>query len=155
MIQRIQSVYLFLTTVLSIIFLQGSFFNFTGKAATAIKVTMSGIEQGSAAQGFSVIEKLYPLTIAIILIAIFSLAAIFIFKKRNIQTILVKILIVLVVFLIIACIHSIYRITSQHSMQLKPGIKLAFPILMLVFSILAHRGIKKDDDLVKSYDRLR
>jgi hypothetical protein len=155
MIQRIQSVYLFLTTLLAIIFLQGSFFNFSDNASAAIKVTLSGIEQGSAAQGFSVIEKLYPLTIAVILIAIFSLAAIFLFKKRNIQAILVKILIVLVVFLIIACVHSIYRITSQHSMQLVPGIKLAFPVLILVFLILAHRGIKKDDDLVKSYDRLR
>jgi len=155
MIQRIQSVYIFLTTLLAIIFLQGSFLNFIDKAGTSIKVTIGGIEQGSASQGFSVIEKLYPLTISVILIALISLTAIFIFKKRNIQLLLVKILMVLIVFLIIACIHSIYRITSQHSMQLEPGIKLAFPILMLVFSILAHRGIKKDDDLVKSYDRLR
>jgi glucan phosphoethanolaminetransferase (alkaline phosphatase superfamily) len=155
MIQRIQSVYLFLTTLLAIIFLQGSFFYFTDKAGTTIKVTLNGIEQGSATQGFSVIERLYPLTIAVILIALISLAAIFIYKRRNIQINFVKILIVLIVFLIIACVHSVYRITNQHTMELVPGIKLAFPLLMLVFSILAHRGIKKDDDLVKSYDRLR
>jgi hypothetical protein len=32
---------------------------------------------------------------------------------------------------------------------------MALPFLQLIFSILAYRGIKKDDQLVKSYDRLR
>jgi len=155
MIQRIQSVYLFLTTVLAIIFLQGSFFNFIDKAGTSIKVTVSGIEQASAAQGFTVIEKLYPLTAALFIIALLSLTAIFIFRKRNIQLILVKILIALIVLLIIACAHSCYRIVTKYSMELVPGIKMAFPLLMLGFSFLAHRGIRKDDELVKSYDRLR
>jgi hypothetical protein len=29
------------------------------------------------------------------------------------------------------------------------------PVIQLILSILAFRGIKKDDQLVKSYDRLR
>jgi len=29
------------------------------------------------------------------------------------------------------------------------------PVIQLILVALAYRGIKKDDDLVKSYDRLR
>jgi hypothetical protein len=32
---------------------------------------------------------------------------------------------------------------------------MILPLAILIFSILASRGIKKDDQLVKSYDRLR
>jgi hypothetical protein len=155
MIQRIQSIYLLLISVLAITFLSGSLLNFADNAGTSINVTISGIEQGTSSQGFSVIEMLLPLTIDIILIAILSLVTIFIFRKRNIQALLVKILIALIVFLIIACVHLIYMIITKHSMGLVPGIKMVFPVIMLVLSLLAHRGIKKDNDLVKSYDRLR
>ena len=36
-----------------------------------------------------------------------------------------------------------------------PGIKMVVPLLILIFGILAQRGIKHDENLVRSYDRLR
>jgi hypothetical protein len=44
---------------------------------------------------------------------------------------------------------------TKHSTEIVPGIKMALPFLMLISMILAYKGIKKDDDLVKGYDRLR
>jgi hypothetical protein len=48
-----------------------------------------------------------------------------------------------------------FRIVSKFDARLIPGFKIILPIVILVLSILAFRGIKKDDQLVKSYDRLR
>jgi len=81
--------------------------------------------------------------------------AIFIFKNRKIQMKVVLILIILSIVLIIALIHVSFRIISKFDATIIPGIKMILPILILVFSILAYMGIRKDDRLVKSYDRLR
>jgi Domain of unknown function (DUF4293) len=155
MIQRIQSVYLFLTTLLSILFLNGSFLNFINKTGVITKLTFKGIEEGSSAQGFILIERLLPLSIVLLLIAVISLFTIFFFKKRKVQIWLSGILIGLVIFLILACGHSSYLIMTKYSSEIVPGIKMVLPFLMLLFSILAYRGIRKDENLVKSYDRLR
>jgi len=155
MIQRIQSLYLFLTTLLSLLFLNGSLLSFINKSGSALKITLSGIEQGTGGQGFELIDKLLPLSIIIILIPILSMIAIFIFKNRKIQMKVVLILIILSIVLIIALIHVSFRIISKFDATIIPGIKMILPILILVFSILAYMGIRKDDRLVKSYDRLR
>ena len=155
MIQRIQSLYLLLTTVLSILFLNGSFLNFINKSGSVIKVTLKGIEEGSVSQGFVLLERLLPLSIVLISIALISFITIFFFKRRSIQIWLCGIMIGLISFLILACSHSIYLITTKHSAEIVPGIKMALPFLMLMSIILAYKGIKKDDDLVKGYDRLR
>jgi hypothetical protein len=36
-----------------------------------------------------------------------------------------------------------------------PGVKMAFPPVILVLAIMSYRGIVKDERLLKSYDRLR
>jgi purine-cytosine permease-like protein len=48
-----------------------------------------------------------------------------------------------------------YSVIHDLKMSLVPGLKMAFPVLILIFSILAFRGIRRDERLVKSYDRLR
>ena len=155
MIQRVQSVYLFLTTLLSITLLNGSFVNFINKTGVITKVTFKGIEEGSSAQGFTLIERHLLLSIVLLLIGIISLITIFFFKKRTVQIWLSGILIGLISFLILACGHSSYLIMTKYSAEIVPGIKMALPFLMLLYSILAYRGIRKDENLVKSYDRLR
>jgi hypothetical protein len=140
---------------LSLLFLNGTFINFINKAGVIAKLTFKGIEEGSSAQGFSLIERLLPLSIVLILIAVISLVAIFFFKKRTVQLWLSGILIGLASFLILACGHSSYIIMTKYSAEIVPGIKMTLPFLMLIFSILAYRGIRKDENLVKSYDRLR
>jgi hypothetical protein len=61
----------------------------------------------------------------------------------------------LVVAFIIASGLCIYIIMTKYDSVIDPGFRMAIPLLQLIFSVLAWRGIKKDDDLVKSYDRLR
>ena len=155
MIQRIQSIYLLLTTALSFLFLGGSFLNFNDKAGLAMIFTFKGIEKISSGQGFELIQNTWPFTIVLILIILLSLLTIFLYKNRTLQLLMAKILIGLVLFLILISAYYSYVIISDFGGTLIPGVKMALPVVMLVLSILAFRGIRKDDQLVKSYDRLR
>jgi glucan phosphoethanolaminetransferase (alkaline phosphatase superfamily) len=155
MIQRIQSLYLFLTTLLSLLFLNGGFLSFINKTGYEIKVTFTGVLKSTGGQGFEMIEKLLPLSLLIILIPLISLITIFIFKNRKIQLRFSIFLIILSSLFVIALIHVSFSIISKFDATIIPGFKMILPILILIFSILSYRGIRKDDRLVKSYDRLR
>jgi len=155
MIQRIQSYYLLLTTLLSVLFLKGGFLRFTEKSGSAIKITFGEIIRETGIQTPELIDKIFPLSLFIILIPVLSLITIFLFKKRDIQLWLVRILILLVVAFIVVSGFYTYNILTKYSAAIIPGFNMFIPVLQLILSILAFRGIKKDDQLVKSYDRLR
>ncbi|MDO9341742.1 MAG: DUF4293 domain-containing protein [Bacteroidales bacterium] len=155
MIQRIQSLYLLLTTLLSLLFLKGSFLNFIDKSGSVIKITFGGIIKDTGEQGFEVVEKLLPLTALIILIPAISLVIIFIFKNRKIQLWLALSVIILIVGFIFVSIFYSWFVITEYGTEIVPGFKMVIPVLILIFAILAYRGIRKDDRLIKSYDRLR
>jgi Domain of unknown function (DUF4293) len=155
MIQRLQSVYLTLVALLSLLFFNGSFLSFSEKAGPFIIVTFNGIFRELNGQNNILIEKLLPLSILLILIPVISLITIFIFKNRKIQLKLSLFLTILIILDVIALIHVSISIIMKFNAGLIPGFKMILPVLMLIFSVLAYRGIRKDDQLVKSYDRLR
>jgi hypothetical protein len=153
MIQRIQSVYLFMTTVLSLLFLKGGILNFINISGETVKLTFAGIAKVSA--GIEFIDKSLILSLIIILIAVLSFATIFLFKKRKIQLWLTGALIGLVSLFILFCVYYTYSIITKYSSHLIPGIKMVLPVILLILTVLAFRGIRKDEELVRSYDRLR
>lgn len=155
MIQRIQSVYLFLTTVMSIIFLQGSFLSFINKTGDVFKIGFTDIVRSTQGQAPEIVGGIIPLTIIVILVAVLSLITIFLFKNRKLQLLFSVILTGLISVLILVSFYYSYSVISEYDATFVPGVKMALPFLQLIFSILAYRGIKKDDQLVKSYDRLR
>jgi hypothetical protein len=155
MIQRIQSVYLFIMALLSSLLIPGSFLNFTEKTGSVIRVSFNEVVRYNAGKAIELIEKLMPLSILIVLIPVISLVTIFFFKKRKFQLLLSRFLILLAGILVIAYIHVSLRIVSKFDAGVLPGFKMILPVLILILSILAFRGIRKDENLVKSYDRLR
>jgi len=155
MIQRIQTVYLSFIALISLLLIEGSFLVFSEKTGSVIKVTFNGIFRENAGQRLELIEKLLPLSVLIILIPIISVATIFLFKNRKIQMKFTLLLIALIVILVFAFIHVSVSVISKFDAGIIPILKMSLPIIILLLSILAYRGIKKDDQLVKSYDRLR
>lgn len=101
------------------------------------------------------IKSLIPLSVIILLICILSFAAIFLFKKRKIQLTLTVSIILLTILLIGLMLFYAFWTAGKYQEKLVPGFKMFIPLLMFVFGILAYRGIRKDENLVKSYDRLR
>jgi hypothetical protein len=155
MIQRIQSLYLLLTTLLSVLFLSGSFVSFKDNNGAVLKITFKGIVKYTGSNNPQLIENVLPVIIVVILVAVLSFAIIFLFNKRNIQLLLSKILVWLVILLIPVLGYYSFRIISEYGGKIMPTVMTVLPLLMLLFSILAFRGIRKDDQLVQSYDRLR
>jgi hypothetical protein len=155
MIQRVQSIYLLLTTLLSFLFLNGSFLSFINKTGSLIKITFSNILKGTGTQDFETAGNVFPLAAIIVVIPVLALITIFFYKNRTHQLRLARILIIIISLFILVSAYYSYSVSAQYGAQLIPGFKMILPFLMLVFSILAFRGIRKDERLVKSYDRLR
>jgi hypothetical protein len=155
MIQRIQSLYLFLTTLLSLLLFEGSFLSFTEKSGSVLNVTFNAILRNTGSTGFEPVEKLIPLSVLIILIPVFSLVTIFLYKNRKIQMRLALSVIILIAGFVLLSIYYTSVICLKYNAQIVPGYKMFIPLLLIVFNYLAYKGIKKDEDLVRSYDRLR
>ena len=79
------------------------------------------------------------------------------FKKRNIQIKVVLLNIGLTLLLIAVIIYySIHLIEPTETLSNKTSIiKFFVPFLSCFFSYLALRAIKKDEELVRSADRIR
>jgi len=99
--------------------------------------------------------SMLPLTIPFMLIALLSLAAIFLYRNRKLQMMLTLVLIGLSVISILIFGIYILFIAKKYTADIVFNIKVLLPVLIVLCLILAQRGIKNDEDLVKSYDRLR
>ena len=155
MIQRIQSFYLALTALLSFLFLKGSIITFIDRSGYLINVTFNHIIRESPAAAHEILEKTFVISLFIIVIPVLSVIIILFFKNRSLQKRLVRFLIMVVIaFILVLCLYA-YVIITKYTSEIVPGVKMIIPLLQLIFSVLAYRGIVKDDNLVKSYDRLR
>ena len=155
MIQRIQSLYLSLTIILTLIFLKGSFLTFIDKSGSVIKVTLKGLMKVTSGPVFEILEKLLPLSALIICIPTLALAALLLYKNRKIQKWFTLAIIIIASGLIMILGYYSLNICSNYNASLLFNFKMVIPVIILVFAILAYRGIRKDDLLIKSYDRLR
>lgn len=155
MLQRIQSLYLLMTTVLPLIFLKGNFLRIINRAGNEIIFNFSGIYQAEGADGIYLINQMLPFSILIIIIPVMSVVAIFLYKKRKTQMIVVAAVIILSLLWIGIILYYSLVTGDGFSASYAPAPKLYLAPLVLIFSILAYRGIRRDENLVSSYDRLR
>lgn len=155
MIQRIQSLYLFLTTTLPLLFLKGPILSFINRSGSDLKVTMQGIFQTSGDTTPELIARPLLLQGVVILIPLVSAIALLAFKKRKLQLKITLILILLALLLAGTLGYYYISISFRDQGTIIAGFRMILPLLILVFSVLAYRSIRKDEELVRSYDRLR
>lgn len=86
--------------------------------------------------------------------AIMSLAGIFMFKNRKSQFVINRLNIILNFILLIVLVYQSLSLSGETEVSEK-GIGMLLPIISIVLLVLANKAIKKDEDLVKSVDRLR
>ncbi len=137
MLQRIQSVYLLLVTVLGTvgIFLAGLF---------------SKGEDGNLVFA----EKGLLITVLLAVSVLGALITIFLFKNRKLQFVLNRLNIILNFILLGVFVYRSQTLPGGMDFSEK-GIWMLLPLISIVFLALANKAIKKDEDLVKSVDRLR
>ncbi|MGI9594057.1 MAG: DUF4293 domain-containing protein [Patiriisocius sp.] len=83
-----------------------------------------------------------------------AIIAVLTFKKRQTQFVLNRLNIILNFVLLGVFVYRSLSIPGETLVSQK-GIGVFLPIISIVFLVLANKAIKKDEDLVKSVDRLR
>ena len=86
--------------------------------------------------------------------ALLSLISIFKYKARKSQFMLGRLNIILNVILLGVFVYQSLNLSGEINVSEK-GIGMILPVFSIVCLVLANKAIKKDEDLVKSVDRLR
>ncbi len=89
-----------------------------------------------------------------ILSGILSFLIIFVFKNRKLQFVLGRINILLNLILLGVFVYLSLNLPGEALVSEK-GIGQFIPVITIVLLVLANKAIKKDEQLVKSVDRLR
>lgn len=101
------------------------------------------------------IVKAIPLTILLVVIVLLLLIAIFSYKNRILQMRLS----VFCILLMIGSIGLIYFYALHGKGKIGGEIfylyPVIFPVVSVILAFLAFKGVKKDEELVRSYDRIR
>ena len=99
----------------------------------------------------SILNKLVP--VLFFLSALVAIISIFSFKDRLKQFVLGRIIILINLFLLGVLIYLSLNLPGEVTSE--KGIGMFIPTIAILFTVLANKAIKKDEDLVKSVDRLR
>ena len=154
MIQRIQSLYLLIATVLMGLALILPIASFTGSAGD--EYTLSAFSLSSASKSESAIW----LGILMVTATILPLVTIFLFKRRLLQVRLCAVEIVL----LLGCIAFeaiYYYLSGANALEGADVVHRQFgwgaimPIIALILSAMAARATFKDEVMVRSFDRIR
>lgn len=87
-------------------------------------------------------------------VSVLALIAIFSFKNRKNQFVVNRLNMIFNLFLLGFFVYRSLTLSGETTVSEK-GIGMLLPIVSIVFLVLANKAIKKDEDLVKSVDRLR
>ncbi|MDG3580946.1 DUF4293 domain-containing protein [Galbibacter pacificus] len=136
MLQRIQTIYLLLVVIVN--------------GALPFWVYLWTDANGAAVYAES--DVLY--SALFIASAILAFITIFLFKNRKNQFVLNRLNMILNLFLLGFFVYRSLVLSGEINISEK-GIGMLLPVVSIVFLVLANRAIKKDEDLVKSVDRLR
>ena len=152
--QRIQTIFLILAAVvLGLLFAPiMSFFTVSG---TQDLVQQS--EVNMLGDGIFNIQDHIIFSILTIIGILASIAAIFLFKNRTLQLTLSRLTLVMSILILILMgvfFYIDYQLITANS-EVSGEFGILSPVLGIIFSALAGRGIKKDSELVRSSDRLR
>ncbi len=170
MIQRKQSIYLFLAAILMLITFFAPMASFIGEYNSLVlylykvESLVPGIE--SQLSPYFIL----PLLTIVSLVIIFAFVTIFFYKRRRIQLILVRFMILLVLIYfglyffhyqeILENITGVYA-TFEYGINIPnsgiqiPVIVFVIPLVSAILLFMASRGILNDEKLIQSADRLR
>jgi len=84
-----------------------------------------------------------------------SLLGIVSYKKRQNQFVIGRLNIILNLILLGLFVYRSLNVSGETLAVSEKGIGMFLPIVAIVLLVLANKAIKKDEDLVKSVDRLR
>jgi amino acid permease len=154
MIQRIQTIWLTIITVLSSLLCFGTIFSLTDEAKNSFSLEFEGIYKNSPGS-HDLINGTPLVAMLLILISFLSIIALLLFKKRKMQMKAVLVLIFFSLSLLGLLVYYYLYIINTYNAKPDNGIKMFLPLIIFILGLLAYSGILKDEKLIRSYDRLR
>jgi len=154
MIQRKQTVFLLLGIIVAVICLcmPVGFFTAQGMAPESV-MTNLGI---TATVGDTTTLTVTPLILLLPLSIVVALVTIFLYKNRR-QQMRLCIFNVFIILLWYGCCayYAFYAKDGVEGSVFRPAFAVCLPLVSLIFYVLAYRGVKADERLVRSMDRIR
>ena len=152
MIQRIQTVYLFLSlTVIGLMFVFPYAF-FLDTAAVKYVFDFSGVRQAGTGE---MVTGTMPFQILLVTVAVINFVTIFLYRNRRLQMRAAVFNMLLMAGLLVLAGWYIYYAQDELEAQVYYKATLLLPLLGMVLTWLAFRNILKDELLVRSADRIR
>jgi hypothetical protein len=156
MIQRVQSVYLLLVTILMSFLLIRPYAELTLTDGQVLTFRTHVIENNAGSEASSTYKATIPVVMLVLIAGLLSFANIFFFSRRIMQ---LRICIVNTgLLLILLVIMFIYYSSAKHSLDVSHHafrISAIFPMMSIFLNLMAYRNIQSDEMLVKSYNRIR
>ena len=149
MIQRIQSVYLLVVSILMVICM-------CNPIGSIIASTNEISEFGNLCITLPDGTKDYApwaLFTILLVVAVLAFGTIFLFKKRMLQIRLTIFSSVMLIGYYLAVVAYIFMLAEETNFT--PSWTICLPLIGIILNWLAIRGIGADEALVKAYDRLR
>lgn len=149
MIQRIQTLFLLIAFCLQLVLFWKPLTVLQVDDAYFYEIYIKGYVFGEQ------IQYSYSLLIFTILTSLLTLISIFFYKKRIVQIRLVIYNTILILGLQGIIVYTIYASASNLKAEVFLQYPVVFPIIAAILHLLAFKYIKKDEELVRSADRIR
>lgn len=155
MLQRIQTVWLFLASLAILLLFLFPVIQFIDFDGTAKVIKATGLYQNLDGQVVQT-HAFIALTIATVVVGLTPLVVIFFYKERKKQISLCYVSILLILAYSFWLAQTAKQEIGTITIQLQNyGIGIILSSLAILFIILALKGIRRDEKLVRSADRLR
>lgn len=151
MIQRIQSVYLLVVTVLLIIAACSP----VGQFVAADDVTTHVFKPLGVTMADGIFQSTWGLFGILLLSAIIDFCTIFLFKNRMLQVRMTVFSTILLVGYYIAFLVFVYILKDDLAASFRIEWTLCLPLISIILNYLAFRAILRDEVMVRAADRLR
>ena len=154
MIQRIQSLFLLAATVFSIIFIFHPLSDLIIAGEIEAEFLASGLK--TVGESPEMLYNTFPIIILAVVTTVLTIFTIFIYKNRTLQMRICVYNILLTVGLVVAIIIYYYLIRNNFKLSSHAfSYSVLLPFVNVILLFQAFRGIRRDDLLLKSYNRLR
>lgn len=153
MIQRIQSVYLLLSVIITALLFFMPVANLTVPQEFTYRFYTTKVVQAGSPDIF-IAYNWMSLVLNSVITGL-SAVIIFLYKKRFLQLRLCIVNIILLLGLLLLMWLQVRNMTGELQADRQWGLSMGFPLIGAIFNWLALRGIIKDIALMKSYDRIR
>ncbi len=152
MIQRVQTIWLLLASLTLMMLLLVPIVTKINDN-TEFWILVSGLYQ-KAASGTAKIEAFTALMVSTLVVSVITFANIFAFSNRTLQKRICNVVIILIISLSFWISQAAQKIPGGLE-NVNYNVGAFMPVLAILFVFMAMRGIRKDEQLIKSADRLR